>query len=109
MREIKFRAWNETTKTMTTPFVWVNESNLFSTVMTSSPTHELMQFTGLKDSDGIDIYEGDIVEDEEHYYSVISWSDKYSCWYASDTGGVDDLCWPIRVIGNIHQNPELLK
>ena len=57
MREIKFRSWNENENKMTTPFAWINSSNMISTQMCSSPTHELMQFTGIKDIDGVDIYE----------------------------------------------------
>lgn len=67
------------------------------------------QFTGLKDCEGIKIYEGDIIEDEEHYYSVISWDNDDSMYVASDVGGIADMNFPIKVIGNIHQNPELLE
>ena len=49
-REIKFRAWNSNVKEMRTPYAWQNESNMFSTAMCWSPTENLMQFTGMKDS-----------------------------------------------------------
>ena len=141
MREIKFRAFNKKDKlyqdVYSVEFLnggikalgtgvyigngWVTEDNGFK--------HEcdvvLEQFTGLKDKDGVDIYEGDILafnyfdDDDDEIYSVVFGVHGYSktvgfhCIDAnlelsSFYGGIPD-CDAIRVIGNIHQNPELLK
>ena len=116
MREIKFRAWNQTEQKMTTPFAWVNESHLFSTCMCSAPTHELMQYTGLKDVNGVEIYEGDIVKGWVHspkdLLVVAFESSKYSCGFKcaeiSGKGKIDVWYDGLEVIGNIHQNPKLL-
>ena len=115
MRNIKFRSWNENENKMTTPFAWVNSSNMFSTQMCSSPTHELMLFTGLVDLCGVDIYEGDVcflvdTEYQNEQYEV-AYSDSQCKFYLKDHAGrlqgfMDD--YDLKVIGNIYQNPELL-
>ncbi len=61
MREIKFRAWNERNNEMTTPYIWLNSENLVGQSMIGAPS-KVMQYTGLKDINFVEIYEGDIVE-----------------------------------------------
>ena len=108
-REIKFRAWNSNVKEMRTPYAWQNETNMFSTAMCWSPTENLMQFTGLKDCNGADIYEGDIIQDDEFYVSQIYWCDETHMWACTDIGGLCDVPSEVKVIGNIYQNPMLLE
>ena len=121
MREIKFRSWNENENKMTTPFTWINDSNMISTQMCSSPTHELMQFTGIKDSDGVDIYEGDIVHIDyieyrpspfniESFNGVVKFI--YGSFVIEKNSAIGDFLFQetalVKVLGNIHQNPELI-
>lgn len=72
---------------------------------------DLMQFTGLKDINGKDIYEGDIVKCYQSHNSLVC-SKMYS--YGLDTKGMGftpfyEVYGQCEIIGNIHENPELLE
>ena len=120
MREIKFRAWNASEREMTTTFAWVNESNLLSTCMCSAPTHELMQFTGMHNKYGFEIFEGDIVEDShscryesgEYIRGVVVFN---NCEFVVSYKHPDEKVFyerlnnSFRIVGNIHQHAHLLE
>ena len=77
----------------------------------------LCQYTGLKDNNGKEIYEGDIVRTALGYTQKVIWSDMYAAFVAvyKDKDRLNRSSMPYRVdctdeiVGNIHENPELLE
>jgi uncharacterized phage protein (TIGR01671 family) len=71
---------------------------------------DVMQFTGVKDKNGKEIYEGDIVSGHNGDGTPNVWPVEYACENSEWTGfnvGADDE-GDCEVIGNIYENPELL-
>jgi uncharacterized phage protein (TIGR01671 family) len=119
MREIKFRAWDGIKKRMVDiskePSV---ESGLtyegyFHLLRGAGFAFHVMQYTGLKDKNGVEIYEGDLIgngESEEN--GTIYYCEKEAGFFINSNGF--DFCLTEMdssdsVIGNIHENPELLE
>ena len=104
MREYKFRAWDKRFKRM------VYDSPMAILFLNDSD-HELMQYTGLHDKNGKEIYEGDIVNGESDYGKVIgevNWEDSFAGWAIGNTRMSAFRLLTCKVIGDIYSNPELL-
>ena len=70
------------------------------------------QFTGLHDKNGVEIYEGDVVNYFIHNYKVGEHNASFGLFSMSHTGFTpffDSVELRFEVIGNIHENPELLE
>ena len=125
----KFRAWHrELGRMMLIKNMWfqdgsVEELELNDTVMndyiTASPDEiELMQSTGLKDKNGKEIFEGDIV-DYKGRKAVVKWHGSYASFIYRFVDELQERVsewhplflayYHFEVIGNIYENPELLE
>lgn len=116
MREIKFRAWDKPGKHMyfSFPIVSHGEWNIFylSDLVDKfeSGNYILMQYTGLRDRHGKEIYEGDIVRSSAEIV-LVEWRGEMWTEEGFITGFSELFeganCY--EIIGNVYENPELLK
>lgn len=116
MRDIKFRVYDKLKKQMIYGGAFMDVSQtqgvdrwVFGLDVFNHPddVSDLMQYTGLKDKNGVEIYEGDILKGKNGNYSVV-WSDNLMQW----TTNKRLMLWAFNepeVIGNIMENPELLE
>ena len=129
MREIKFRVWDKKGKTTYFPESFVfNRDWSFATNwsawhdlshemnITQQGNGELMQFTGLEDKNGKEIYEGDIVKVFEKYPVPSLIGERIEVIFnrgrfCLNVGTITEVLVPelVEVIGNIYENSNLLE
>lgn len=129
MREIKFRAWNAKFDAM---YDWqiILDSIKVERLLEGLPGVTVMQYTGLKDKNGVEIYEGDVVnmhyfyeaggmngtyESEAEIIGTIAYRPDFAVFVVADKERdypITEYCQEpteeLEVIGNIYENPELL-
>ena len=122
MREIKFRVYNPRDNKMhfdITGFEFIDECEMSGVFIDGAfylkEEIELMQYAGLKDKNGKEIYEGDILPFTmitgkiENYYIVFR-DGEFEAINKQDSNFIWRSAWKeSEVIGNIYENPELLK
>ena len=129
---IKFRAWNQidseyineinAVMSLDGSHIWWDINDSGEMKYEDDPgNYKLEQFTGLKDVNGKDIYEGDAVQPVSSYinlkrgkpFEVKKDNYVYGKWIAKDISSKEfsvDGCYfsdEIQLIGNVHANPEL--
>lgn len=132
-REIKFRFWgkfgelNEENDECEMEMLYGDRFCFFENEpindLFASRNFQVMQYTGLKDKNGKEIYEGDVLKRVQYYedgstpdlhFGIITWDDCYFYSHSikneiSRSIGNKPDCVSYEVIGNIYENPELLK
>lgn len=130
MREIKFRAWDTLNKIMVYEMFMFRKAESYDNVQTDYVYYnefrdfedgiarpcEIMQFTGLLDKNGREIYEGDLIKTHDEIVKVY-FNEAMACFDIEyDGGDTEPLVQPMgewveqsnEIIGNIHENPELI-
>ena len=119
MREIKFRAWDKLNKEMfNVESINFQERRVYEDTVSYHKFEdiELMQYTGLKDKNNKEIYEGDILSkgNNEKHYKVIFENGSFRAEFEGDFEEysfdlIDVAAQGCEIVGNIYENPELME
>ena len=114
--EIKFRAWDKTEKMMcyvslidfeNSTCVLIYPTKTYKEEDKSFSEVKLMQYTGLKDKNGKEIYKGDILKTPRGIGRVFL---RLGCWFVENQEELGYFPqFELEVIGNVYENPKLLE
>ena len=117
-RELKFRIWDEDkNKFIPSGFIGIGDRKFIELkngfLHFDSDDKVIEQFTGLRDKNGKEIFEGDIIRDSDEDIAKVVWDNDYAAEFnffwsnGFDNMGLDGD--DVEIIGNIHENGDLLK
>lgn len=113
MRQHKYRAWNKIDKVMIS---LPNSPRMVNGELVCDDDDILLEYIGLADKSGVDIFEGDAFTTDDFtsdFICVVTWSND-DCAFILKSGGQSSKIDPnylksFKLIGNIHENPELIE
>ena len=119
-REVEFRAWLTKYNKMVNIYSWNIWQEYFMCSEYDSEFYldetPIMQYTGLKDKNNKEIYEGDILFESfgERYYKVVFENGSFRAEFKGDFEEysfdlIDVVAQGCEVAGNIYENPELME
>jgi hypothetical protein len=107
LRELKFRFYDhKISKDMIYQHSYEARNVIFDKWETTPKCSPLMQYTGLKDTNNREIYEGDIYECKQGIKGEIYWAENWGMWAVCGEALMRNIDG--KIIGNKYENPELV-